>query len=105
MLQAQATSAAGAPAAQQAADPKLQKFAGLHAELSAAWDEFWVKIAKIHTEDGKQEVRSEMNERITEIMTKHSTTQQEYERMIYLISSDAVQRAVFEGLLREIETS
>jgi hypothetical protein len=105
-VQAQATPAA-APAAAAAAplDPKLVEFAKLHATMNTARDEFFAKIGRTHDDEGKQTLREEFNKHITEILTQHGTTQADYQRMIFVISSDPAQREQFERALKQVTES
>ena len=97
------TPAPAVPAAAPAApvDPKILDFAKLHAQLNSTRDEFFAKLGRTHDDQGKAALREELNKRITEILTAHNMTQQEYQRQIFVISSDAAQRAVFEAALKE----
>ena len=106
-VQAQATTPAAAPAAAAAAplDPKLVEFAKLHATMNTARDEFFAKIGRTHDDEGKQTLREEFNKHITEILTSHGTTQADYQRMIFVISSDPVQREQFERALKQVMES
>ena len=100
---AQATTPAAAPAAAAAPlDPKLVEFAKLHATMNTARDEFFAKIGRTHDDEGKQTLREEFNKHITEILTSHGTTQADYQRMIFVISSDPAQRDQFERALQQV---
>ena len=104
VLQAQATPAAAPAAAAQAqaVDPKLVEFAKLHATMNTARDEFFAKIGRTHDDEGKHALREEFNKRVTEILTQHGTTQADYQRMIFTISSDPAQRDQFEKALKQV---
>ena len=103
-LQAQATTPAAAPAAAAAAplDPKLVEFAKLHATMNTARDEFFAKIGRTHDDEGKKSLREEFNKQVAEILSKHGTTQADYQRMIFTISSDPAQRDAFERALKQV---
>ena len=102
-IQAQATPAAAPAAApQQAIDPKLVEFAKLHATMNTARDEFFAKIGRTHDDEGKNALREEFNKHVTEILAKAGTTQAEYQRMIFVISSDPAQRDQFERALKQV---
>ena len=104
---AQATTPAvpAAAAPQAPVDPKLMEFAKLHATLNTARDEFFAKIGRTHDDEGKQSLRDEFNKHVTEILTQHGTTQQEYQRTIFVISSDPAQREAFERALKEVTSA
>jgi hypothetical protein len=105
-VQAQATPAAApAAAAAQAIDPKLVEFAKLHATLNTARDEFFAKIGRTHDDEGKKALREEFNAHLTEVLTKAGTTQADYQRMIFTISSDPAQREQFEKALKQVTES
>lgn len=95
----QAPAAAAAP---QALDPKLVEFAKLHATMNTARDEFFAKIGRTHDDEGKQTLREEFNKHVAEILTKAGTTQADYQRMIFVISSDPAQREQFEAALKQV---
>jgi hypothetical protein len=103
-VQAQATPAAAPAAAapQAALDPKLVEFAKLHATLNTARDEFFAKIGRTHDDEGKKTLREEFNKSVGEILTKAGTTQADYQRMIFTISSDPAQREQFERALKQV---
>ena len=108
VVQAQATTPPAAPAAATAkapVDPKLVEFAKLHATLNTTRDEFFAKIGRTHDDEGKKALREEFNKRVTEILASHGTTQQEYQRMIFQISSDPAQREQFEKALKQVTES
>ena len=97
------TPAAAAPAAAAGpVDPKLVEFAKLHATMNTARDEFFAKIGRTHDDQGKQTLRDEFNKQITDILAKHGTTQADYQRMIFVISSDPAQREQFERALKQV---
>jgi hypothetical protein len=105
-LQAQATTPAAAPASAAAPlDPKLVEFAKLHATMNTARDEFFAKIGRTHDDEGKNTLREEFNKHITDILTQHGTTQADYQRMIFVISSDPAQREAFERALKQVMES
>lgn len=90
------------PAAAPALDPKLVELAKLHVAMNQARDDFFAKIARTHDDAGKANLRKEFNRRVAEILGQHGTTQQEYQRMIFVISSDSAQRAQFDKALRQV---
>lgn len=91
--------AAAAPAAP--VDAKILSFAKLHAQMNSTRDEFFAKLGRTHDDQAKATLREELNKRIAEILAAHNMTQQEYQRQIFVISSDAAQRAAFEQALKE----
>ncbi len=108
VVQAQATTPPATPAAaapMAPLDPKIVSFAKLHAQLNATRDEFFAKLGRTHDDQAKAALREELNKRITEMLTQHSMTQQEYQRQIFVISSDAAQRGVFERALKEAQAA
>ena len=107
VLHAQATTtpAASAAAAPAAIDPKLVEFAKLHATMNTARDEFFAKIGRTHDDEGKKALREEFNKHVEDILKQHGTTQAEYQRMIFVISSDPAQREQFERALKQVQES
>ena len=102
---AKPAAAAPAAAAEAPIDPKLIEFAKLHATLNTARDEFFAKIGRTHDDEGKANERKEFNDKEAQIFKDHGTTQQEYQRMIFTISSDPVQREQFEKALKQVTES
>ena len=111
MVQAQQTKTAPAAAAAPAAtaqapiDAKMLEFAKLHATMNTARDEFFAKIGRTHDDEGKANLRNEFNKHVADILQQHGTTQQEYQRMIFQISSDPAQREQFEKALKQVTES
>lgn len=109
MVQAQqaktAPAAPAAAAAQAPIDAKMLEFAKLHATLNTARDEFFAKIGRTHDDEGKTNLRNEFNKHVAEILQQHGTTQQEYQRTIFQISSDPAQREQFERALKQVTES
>jgi hypothetical protein len=105
---APAAKPAAAPAAAQAQapiDPKLVELAKLHATLNTARDDFFAKIGRTHDDEGKTNLRKEFNDKEAQIFKDHGTTQQEYQRQIFTISSDPAQRDAFERALKQVTES
>lgn len=98
-LQAQATAPAAAP---QAVDPRLPDFVKLHAALDEARDEFNAEIAKLHETIPRNEYMETFDKYKAEILDQHGTTELAYNQMLFIVSSDPVQREAFQKLLEEL---
>ena len=83
-------------------DERLVLFVRVHLEVVEAREEFNQAIAITHDDPGKAELRSEMDERLTEIYESHGMTQEEYELVTLEISRDQTRREEFERLLEEM---
>jgi hypothetical protein len=97
-LRAQQTAAAQTPAPDEAS---IRALAALHVELNVARDEFNNDIAAIHEVQAQQEARNEFNNKRAEILTKHRSTELEYQQRIFAVSTDGAARALFDRLVRE----
>ena len=82
-------------------EASIRALAALHVELNVARDEFNNDIAAIHEIQAQQEARNEFNNKVAEILTKHKSTELEYQQKIFSVSTDGAQRALFDRLVRE----
>ena len=90
--------------AQQAAAPTEEAIAALvevHLEIYTASEEMSVAIAAIHEEQAKEEAKDEYQEKLVEIFERSGMPEQEYQRLLYVVSTDSEQRAIFERLMAE----
>ena len=83
-------------------DERLVLFVRVHLEVVEAREEFNQAIAVTHDDPGKAELRSEMDQRLTEIYESHGMTQEEYELVTLEISRDQARREEFERLVAKI---
>ena len=97
-----AAAAKPAAAAPAAVDPKLQAFAKLHYTLNLARDEYNAALAKAHEPGAKTEAMDAFDKKKAEIFTQANTTEQAYYQELYVVSSDAAQREVFDRLMKEL---
>jgi curli biogenesis system outer membrane secretion channel CsgG len=104
LLALAAPSTLSAQAAQTAAAPdeaSIRALAALHVELNVARDEFNNDIAAIHEVQAQQEARNLFNNKVAEILTKHRSTELEYQQKIFSVSTDGASRTLFDRLVRE----
>ena len=90
-----------AEAEEEVSDERLMLFVQVHLEVVDAREEFNQAIAIVHDDPGKEELRDEMDERLTEIYESHGMTQEEYQLFTLEISLDQARREEFERLLEE----
>ena len=79
----------------------VAELARLHVELNELRDEFNAAIAAIHELQAQQEARVEFNNKRAEIFTKHGRTEDEYQQLLFVVSTDGAQRELFDRLVRE----
>lgn len=60
-------------------------------------------IASVHDREARERVREENDRRIAEIKAAHGITEEDYAALMFLVSSDATHRRMFEELLVRIE--
>jgi hypothetical protein len=84
------------------ADERLLLFVRVHIDVVEAREEFNQAIAVTHDDPGKEELRTEMDQRLAEIYESHGMTQEEYELVTLEISRDQARREEFERLLEEM---
>ena len=89
-----------APAA-SASDERFMLFVQVHIEVVEAREEFNQAIAVVHDDPGKEELRSEMDRRLSEIYESHGMSQEEYQLFTLEVSLDQERREEFERLLEE----
>ena len=83
-------------------DDRLALFVRVHIDVVEAREEFNQAIAVTHDDPGKQELREEMDQRLTEIYESHGMSQEEYQLFTLEISLDQERREEFERLLEEM---
>ncbi len=98
-LHAQQEDEAPAPAA---SDERFQLFVQVHIEVVEAREEFNQAIAVVHDDPGKEELRSEMDQRLAEIYETHGMSEEEYQLFTLEVSLDQERREEFERLLEEM---
>lgn len=85
-----------------ASDDRLALFVQVHIDVVEAREEFNQAIAVTHDDPGKEELRSEMDQRLAEIYESHGMSQEEYQLFTLEISLDQARREEFERLLEEM---
>ena len=87
--------------AESVSDERFLLFVQVHIEVVEAREEFNQAIAVVHDDPGKEELRSEMDQRLTEIYESHGMSQDEYQLFTLEVSLDQERREEFERLLEE----
>ena len=83
-------------------DERLTAFVTAHAQISEARNRFHAERASTHNAEGVKQVRERLNEQILQILRAHEMTREEYQRITYVISTDAERRETFEEILAEL---
>lgn len=98
-----ATQSATAGAAGMTRD-ELVAFAKLEVAISVARDsaQFQLALARNKTPAMQQQLREKLGAQIAEIIQKAGTTQAEYDRKTFLVSTDAEARKIFDALVAQI---
>ena len=76
----------------------------VHLEISAASEEMSAAIAAIHESQAKDEAKNEYEQKTAEIFGRSSMGEEEYQRWLYVVSTDGEKRALFDRLLVEATT-
>jgi len=76
----------------------------VHIEISAASEEMSAAIAAIHEAQAKEEAKDEYEQKTAEIFGRSGMTAEEYQRWLYVVSTDGEKRALFDRLLAEATT-
>jgi hypothetical protein len=85
-------------------DSVLTEFAALHLSIVDARDEFYDALGRTHDDIGKDELRAEFELTLDELFELHEKTREEYDRIIYVVSSDDDRRAAWERILEEVKS-
>ena len=97
-LNGQQQSDAPTPAPDEAS---IRALASLQVELNIARDEYNTAIAAVHEDEARQEARDELKNRRAEILAAHHSTELDYQKRIYAVSTDATARALFDRFVKE----
>ena len=83
---------------------ELVAFAKLEVAISVARDsaQFQLALARNKTPAMQQQLRDKLSAQIAEIIQRAGTTQAEYDRKTFLVSTDAGARKIFDGLVAQI---
>ena len=98
-LQGQQEEEAPAP---EASDERFLLFVQVHIDVVEAREEFNQAIAVVHDDPGKEELRSEMDQRLAEIYESHGMSEEEYQLFTLEVSLDQERREEFERLMEEM---
>ena len=100
MLQAQQAAPTSALASASPVDPKMRELATLQLEVDATRDEYFARLSVIHEDVPKHALRKEFSKAIETVCQKYGMTTEQFEREIFLVSSDDAALAAFDNALR-----
>ena len=83
-------------------DERLTAFVKAHAQISETRNRFHAERASTHNAEGVKQVWERLNQQILQIHREHEMTREEYQRITYVISTDAERRETFEEILAEL---
>ena len=95
-------SGASAQAGEEITRERMIDFTRAHLAMNDARDEFHGEVARVHDAEGRLRARQAVEARITEILSEHGLTREEFDHITLLISLDGELRAVFDELLVEL---
>jgi uncharacterized protein YlxW (UPF0749 family) len=101
ILAAQAPERGLDAAAQEVEPEEIQQLARLQAELNVLRSEYRQRLGTTHESHAKREIQDRMQRSVAELLDRHGMTQVEYERRLFLISTDAERLQLFERFLGE----
>ena len=81
--------------------PEITAFAKLYTEVQTVKEEYVAKFGRIHDPEGRKAWRDEYNAKLASILTNHAMTQQQYDDMIFKVSTDPESIAEFEVALKQ----
>ena len=100
MLQAQQAAPTSALASAAPVDPKMRELATLQMEVDATRDEYFARLAAVHEDVPKHALREEFSKTIEAVCQKHGMTTEQFEREVFLVSSDDAALAAFDNALK-----
>jgi hypothetical protein len=83
-------------------EAKLRVYATAWIEIGALREEINAELGRTHDEQGKAEIRARLDSGVAKILDGHKLSAREYERITWVISVDAGQRAGFERIVAEL---
>lgn len=111
-LMTAALAAVSVPTAVQAQDAPpevdeelLAQFAKIHLQINTIRDEYHGRMARIHDEEGRVQVREELDRTIAELHEAEGMTAEEYDTLTLVVSLDSELREQFEALLEELSAN
>lgn len=99
VLVAQAAEPGLEATAQEVEPEEIQQLAKFHTELIVLRNEYRQRLGSTHERHAKREIQDRMQRSVAELLDRHGMTEVEYQRRLFLISTDAQRLQVFERLL------
>ena len=81
---------------------ELMVFARAHVAMNEARDEFHAEIASTHEEQARERARAAFDEKVALIFSEHELAQEDYERIVLIVSLDAMVRELLEEIMVEL---
>ena len=82
--------------------PKLMVFARAHIAKNEARDEFHAEMGSTHEEQARARARAAFEEKVVSIFSEHELAQDDYERIVLIVSLDATVRELLEEIMAEL---
>lgn len=82
-------------------DP-MEVVARMHLEIAEIRDELHQQLAGVHDVYQRDEVRTEINERLAAVYERHGVAAADYDAFIAWLSSDEEQRQLFQAILEKL---
>ena len=76
----------------------------VHRAMMDARDDYFNGLGRTHDTLGRAQLLETHQEEVAQILLDHEMTEEEYQRLIFVISSDQEQRQAFEAILAELES-
>ena len=76
----------------------------VHRAMMNARDDYFDGLGRTHDTLGRAQLLEAHEEEVAQILIDHEMTEEEYQRLIFVISSDQEQRQAFEAILAELES-
>ncbi|SVB24193.1 uncharacterized protein METZ01_LOCUS177047 [marine metagenome] len=77
-------------------------FARAHIAMNEARDEFHAEIASTHEEQARERARAAFDEKVALIFSEHELAREDYERIVLIVSLDAMVRELLEEIMVEL---
>ena len=83
---------------------ELMVFARAHIAMNEARDEFHAEMGSTHEEQARARARAAFEEKVVSIFSEHELAQDDYERIVLIVSLDATVRELLEEIMTELAT-
>lgn len=101
-VQAQEQAQAADAVAEAAVDP-MEVVARMYLEIAEIRDELHQQLAGVHDAFQREEVRTEINERLAAVYERHGVSAVDYDAFIAWLSSEEAEREAFEAILERLQ--